>query len=177
MRRYTIDIGGKEYVIDVQELVEGSFRVHVGSREFEVRLEASEEISEETREGATLVEGAPAEPANQTPEQPAPPAQQDTPPGTPLSESEKEPPESEQLPPRVCEARQQAVLTAPMPGTIVSIEVAVGDTIQRGQVVFILEAMKMKNVLQSPHNGKVAEVLARPGQKVDMGDVLVRFAE
>lgn len=171
MRRYTIDIGGKEYVIDVQELVEGSFRVHVGGREFEVRLAASEAVGEEP----APMEIVPVEPASAPPGQPAPPARQETPPVPPLPE--EAPQEGEQFQPRVCETRQQAVLTAPMPGTIVSVRVAVGDTIQRGQVVFILEAMKMKNSLQSPHDGKVAEVLARAGQKVDMGDVLVRFAE
>lgn len=68
-----------------------------------------------------------------------------------------------------------SALTAPMPGIIVSVDVSVDDRVQRGQPIITLEAMKMKNALLAPHDGVVAEVLARAGQRVDSGDVLVRF--
>lgn len=69
-----------------------------------------------------------------------------------------------------------SALTAPMPGIIVSVDVSVDDVVQRGQPIITLEAMKMKNALLAPHDGVVAEVLARAGQHVDSGDMLVRFS-
>lgn len=70
---------------------------------------------------------------------------------------------------------QPGMLTAPMPGDIVAIEVKVGDTVEPGQPVCVLEAMKMKNVLRASQHGKVAEIMVQLGQSVDYGAALVRF--
>jgi len=66
-------------------------------------------------------------------------------------------------------------LTAPLPGTIVSIFVKAGDEIEAGKVVLIIEAMKMKNSIRTTRGGKVAEVLVSPGQTVAHKQALVRF--
>lgn len=66
-------------------------------------------------------------------------------------------------------------LTAPMPGDIVAIEVKVGDTVEPGQPVCVLEAMKMKNILRASQHGRVAEIIVQLGQSVDYGAALVRF--
>jgi biotin carboxyl carrier protein len=63
-----------------------------------------------------------------------------------------------------------------MPGTILSVEIAPGEPVQCGQVVAILEAMKMKNALQAPQDGVVNEVRTYAGASVDMGDVLMTFS-
>lgn len=66
-------------------------------------------------------------------------------------------------------------LIAPLPGTIVEIFVKPGDEIESGQVVLVIEAMKMKNSIRSTRAGKVAEVLASPGQTVAHKQALVKF--
>jgi len=66
-------------------------------------------------------------------------------------------------------------LTAPLPGTIISIFVKAGDEIEPGKVVLIIEAMKMKNSIRTTLGGKVAEVLVSQGQTVAHKQTLVRF--
>ena len=63
-------------------------------------------------------------------------------------------------------------VTAPMPGTILSINVAAGDTVKRGQVLMILEAMKMENEIMCPCDGKVASVNTSKGGTVEFGTLL-----
>ena len=64
-------------------------------------------------------------------------------------------------------------VTAPMPGNIVSIEVKVGDTVNSGDVLCVLEAMKMENEIMAPKAGKVVAVSTSSGSTVNTGDVLV----
>jgi biotin carboxyl carrier protein len=66
-------------------------------------------------------------------------------------------------------------LTAPLPGTVLEIFVKAGDVIEAGQVIVIIEAMKMKNSIRSTRGGKVAEVLVDPMQTVAHKQALVRF--
>ena len=63
-------------------------------------------------------------------------------------------------------------VTSPMPGTILSINVAAGDTVKRGQVLMILEAMKMENEIMCPCDGKVACVNTSKGSSVESGTLL-----
>ena len=63
-------------------------------------------------------------------------------------------------------------VTAPMPGTILSISVAPGDIVKRGQVLMILEAMKMENEILSPIDGKVLSVHTSKGATVESGTLL-----
>lgn len=64
-------------------------------------------------------------------------------------------------------------ITAPMPGTIVSVKVNVGDTVKKGDLVAILEAMKMENEIFSSADGKVVGISATAGATVNNGDVIV----
>jgi len=64
-------------------------------------------------------------------------------------------------------------VTAPMPGNILSVNVAVGDTVAEGDVVCVLEAMKMENEIVAPKSGTVASVNVAAGSAVNGGDVLV----
>ena len=62
---------------------------------------------------------------------------------------------------------------APLPGTIVEVKVAVGDEVQPGDIVVVLEAMKMANNLEAEKGGKVTAVLVQTGQSVMEDDALV----
>lgn len=63
-------------------------------------------------------------------------------------------------------------VTAPMPGTILDIKVAVGDTVKSGQAICVLEAMKMENDVNAPCDGKVLSVNTTKGSAVETGAVL-----
>ncbi|MDW8806594.1 biotin carboxylase N-terminal domain-containing protein [Streptomyces scabiei] len=63
-------------------------------------------------------------------------------------------------------------LTAPMPGTVTVVKVAVGDEVTAGQSLLVVEAMKMEHVVSAPHAGTVAELDVSPGATVAMDQVL-----
>lgn len=65
------------------------------------------------------------------------------------------------------------VLTAPMPGKIVAVEVAVGQAVKPGDGLLIMEAMKMENEFRATTVGKVREIRVQVGQAVNPGDVLI----
>ncbi|KAJ49407.1 biotin carboxyl carrier protein [Clostridium tetanomorphum] len=62
---------------------------------------------------------------------------------------------------------------APMPGTIINVNIEEGDTVNKGQIIFTLEAMKMENEIMAPKDGKVLSVNVVKGSKVNTGDLLV----
>ena len=68
------------------------------------------------------------------------------------------------------EGRQE--ILAPMPGKVVRLLVSVGDTVEAGQGLLVVEAMKMQNELRSPKSGKVERLLVKEGQNVNAGEVL-----
>ena len=67
-------------------------------------------------------------------------------------------------------------LTAPMPGTVTVVKVAVGDEVTAGQSLLVVEAMKMEHVVSAPHAGTVAELDVTPGSTVAMDQVLAVIA-
>ncbi|MDT0403837.1 acetyl/propionyl/methylcrotonyl-CoA carboxylase subunit alpha [Streptomyces edwardsiae] len=67
-------------------------------------------------------------------------------------------------------------LTAPMPGTVTVVKVAVGDEVSAGQSLLVVEAMKMEHVISAPHAGTVTELDVAPGTTVAMDQVLAVIA-
>ena len=67
-------------------------------------------------------------------------------------------------------------IPSPLPGTILKIQVAVGDTVTEGQALLLLEAMKMENPINAPKAGTVTQILVSAGQSVQAGDNLVVIA-
>lgn len=63
-------------------------------------------------------------------------------------------------------------VTAPMPGNILDVKVNTGDTVTKGQVLMVLEAMKMENDIVAPCDGKVTSVVAKKGDTVNASDTL-----
>ncbi len=64
-------------------------------------------------------------------------------------------------------------LKAPMPGVIVSVPVSEGQPVKKGDILVILESMKMQNELKSPREGAVARIKAKSGDNVEQGQILV----
>jgi 3-methylcrotonyl-CoA carboxylase alpha subunit len=64
-----------------------------------------------------------------------------------------------------------------MPGKVIALNVAVGDTVEKGQVVAVMEAMKMEHSLVSPREGAVEHIGVGLGEQVPEGLVLVGLAE
>ena len=60
-------------------------------------------------------------------------------------------------------------VVSPMPGTIVKVNVKAGQAVKNGEVLAVLEAMKMENEIMAPHDANVVQVLADVGTKVDTG--------
>ena len=167
MRRYNLEVGGTQYVIDVDEITADRYRVQVGEQEYEVRLTGDEDLAE----GQITPEIAPARP------------------GPPLAVSSLRPVGSTPPPPRSAAgsapsssgrpggAAVPGGLTAPMPGKILEVGVAQGARVGRGDVLLILEAMKMKNAIKAPYDGTVIEILVKEGQTVAFGTPLLRLEQ
>ncbi|XP_067890315.1 propionyl-CoA carboxylase alpha chain, mitochondrial isoform X1 [Heterodontus francisci] len=67
------------------------------------------------------------------------------------------------------------ILRSPMPGSVVTIDIAPGDEVTEGQEVCVIEAMKMQNSLAAGKSGKVKKVHYKPGDTVGEGDILIEF--
>lgn len=75
-------------------------------------------------------------------------------------------------PPAVVSATNSNPVTAPMPGTIINIKVSNGERVKKGDVILVLEAMKMENDIAAPIDGVVIQITAAKGSSVSTGDIL-----
>ena len=65
------------------------------------------------------------------------------------------------------------VVASPLPGTVLQVKVSAGEAVKAGQLLLIIEAMKMENEVLAPRDGTVAQVVAAKGATVNTGDALV----
>lgn len=72
---------------------------------------------------------------------------------------------------------QAGPLNAPLPGTVIEVFVKPGDQVKAGQVILIIEAMKMKNSIRCTQDGTISTVLVSAGQTVAHKQALVEFSE
>lgn len=135
MRKFIINVNGKSYEVEVEEVSQGGAAIPSVSAPAAVSNPAP----------APAAAPAPA-PAQSKPETKAPAAS--VPQGA-------------------------ETVKAPMPGTILDIKVKPGDQVSKGDVLLILEAMKMENEIVSPRDAKVVSVQVATGSSVNAGDVLV----
>jgi len=131
--------------------------VTINNKQYEVEVERGQAsiINVENAEAPVTVQAAPAVPQQAAPapaSQPAPAAPQQVQPA-PVAAASGEP------------------VKAPMPGTILDIKVSSGQAVKRGDILFILEAMKMENEIMAPVDG-VVQVVTSKGATVNTGDVL-----
>ena len=94
------------------------------------------------------------------------------------AEKPKAPAASKPVPARPANAPAPAVssgtaVKAPIPGAVLSMDVSEGDTVQAGQLLLKMEAMKMENQIKANHAGKVVQILVKPGDAVAQGQDLV----
>jgi biotin carboxyl carrier protein len=160
MRRYSLDIGGRNFVVDVQELSNDRFEVVVGGESYEVTLSGDENLSD-TAITPNFQPGTPQRPTATNS----------------VAKVRKESVAAPVVRKPAGSASGKGAVTAPMPGAILEISVKVGDQLERGQQVAILDAMKMHNVIGSPRVGTVAEVCVAVGHNVDHGDAIIKFQE
>jgi biotin carboxyl carrier protein len=97
---------------------------------------------------------------------------------TPVAKIEQPKPQPQPKPeakPKASGTTGKNKVTAPMPGTILSNKKKVGDKIQKGDVIMILEAMKMENEIIAPEDGTITSIDTSEGASVNTGDVLATF--
>lgn len=78
--------------------------------------------------------------------------------------------------PKAAPAAKGEPVAAPMPGTILSVNVSAGQSVKSGDVLVVLEAMKMENEIKAPKDATVASVNVAKGEAVDTGAALVTLA-
>lgn len=126
------------------------FLINVNGNSYEVEVE-------EVRDGSPVaVTSAPAAPAAPKAAAPAPKAAPAAPKAAPAA-----------VP------AGAATVVSPMPGTILSVNVKVGESVKKGQVLCILEAMKMENEIMASGDGKVSSIAVNAGESVNTGQVLI----
>ena len=105
-------------------------------------------------------------------EEPAPaPKVAPSPKATPKAEPKPAPAPAPAPAPKAAASAKSVV--SPLPGNIISVAVAVGDTVKRGQTILVMESMKMENNIPAPRDGKVTAVHVAAGKSVMQGDALI----
>ena len=149
MTVYRVTVGGKEYQVKIEDVNAQPVRTVVNGRVVQVWVQ----------------EQAPAR---------APTAAKAEAPAVTPSVPSVASPTAIAVQPGAASGRE---VRAPMPGTIVSLEVQPGDQVEIGQNLCILDAMKMNNRIRAPREGTIAQVHVTIGQQVQHGDLLVTFTD
>jgi len=158
MKTYKYKVQGVNYEVEIAE-VEGKIaKVNVNGIPFEIEMQKPINAAKHPALAATKRAVATAEAAAAAPVAPAAaPAQ-----AAPAAAAKPATP-----------AGAGNAVKAPLPGTITSINVKVGDTVAVGDIVIVLEAMKMQNNIESEYAGTVTAVTVNPGDSVMEGSVLL----
>ncbi|MCC3144344.1 biotin/lipoyl-binding protein [Halanaerobium sp. Z-7514] len=138
------------------------FRVEVDGEEFIVNIEEIADESGTTVSSAAEKSGQPASTKSKT-------VSKST--GSTKSKNKKRKESKEELP--LDRIASNGDIIAPMPGSILEVDVTKGDSVEKGDLLMVLEAMKMENEITSPKAGTVKEVHVRAGDSVDAEDLLL----
>jgi biotin carboxyl carrier protein len=146
---YSISVGGKKFDVEIGQIVDGQARVSVNNRFYDVTVENFAEVA------AGI---PPAAAADVT------------------AVSVKKPVRSAVSllnPSQAAFAAGDDALSAPIPGLILDVRVKVGDKVSAGQIVAIMEAMKMENNLIAQRDGVVQDIRVQKGTEVSTGEVIM----
>lgn len=130
------------------------YKVTLNGRTYEIEVEAGKAMLLDEYEAYAPAPAAPAAPAPAAAAPAAAPAAPAAPTVTAAGET----------------------VNAPMPGVVLRVEVTQGAAVKAGQVLLILEAMKMENEILAPRDGTVAQIVAQKGVSVDTGAPLIVLA-
>jgi biotin carboxyl carrier protein len=157
MRKYELKVGDKEFVAEVKSLTADDAVVAINGEEFRVELKSFGLI------GQPLVVQPQYTPVSSPqPARPAPPS------GSPVQQAPQVP--STQA------AGGGETVNSPLPGLILDIHVTENQVVKAGQTLMVMEAMKMENQVQAPHDGKVTRIRVKKGDSVAEGDALMEIA-
>ena len=150
MKDYSLKINGHNYSVQIDDVNEASTVAHVVVNGVDYEVE---------------IEGAKASTVSKPQVAPAPKS----------ANSAMITPSSATPSPRIAAAAPSSgySVKCPLPGTVMSVKVAAGDTIAAGQTLVVLEAMKMENNIDADRGGVVKQVLVQQGATVMEGDVLI----
>ena len=160
MKKYQYKVQGVDYEVEITDIEGKIARVNVNGIPFEVEMQkpinaAKHPALAAIKRGATSAPVAPAPAASPTPTSAAKPA------AAPAASSA----------PAASTAGN--AIKAPLPGTITAINVKEGDKVNVGDVVIVLEAMKMQNNIEAEYAGTVTSIKVVPGDAVMEGSVLL----
>lgn len=149
MNKYQYKVQGVDYEVKIEEVEGNIAKVNVNGIPFEVELQKPINAAKHPTMTRPKVEAPKAATPTPPPATTAAPAQPATPAGngTPLK--------------------------APLPGTISEVKVSVGQQVNVGDVVLVLEAMKMQNNIEAEYAGTVTSIIVKPGDTVMEGSVLL----
>ena len=145
---YKISVGGKKFDVEIGPIVDGQARVSVNKQVYDVMVDNFAEVA------AGIAPAAAAE----APAVPVKPARSAV---------------SLLKPAHASFVAGDDALTAPIPGLILEVRVKVGERVSAGQIVAVMEAMKMENNLNAQKDGVVSEIRVQKGTEVSTGDVIM----
>jgi biotin carboxyl carrier protein len=151
MKKYVLEIGEKEYTAELKSITTEEADIIVNGTEYKVKLKQFGRKKESIPQVQHVERAAPVA-------APPPPAEAATPKPTAGRDAGGE------------------TVRSPLPGLILDVLVNEGDTVKAGQNVATMEAMKMENQIQAPHNGTIKRVYVKKGDSVAEGDPVVEIS-
>ncbi len=151
MNKYQYKVQGIDYEVEIAEVEGNIAKVNVNGIPFEIELQKPINAAKHPSMNTPKVEA----PKPATPSQPTAAPQ-------PVSQ-----------PAQPAPAGAGMAIKSPLPGTVTDIKVSVGQEIHAGDVVLVLEAMKMQNNIEAEHEGKVTAIYVNQGDTIMEGTVLM----
>jgi len=150
-KKVTVIVEGREYIVEVGDLGESPIKATVNNRTYRVDVPAQDVVQDARQDVA------------QNTGQPTPAAPVEIP--VPVKKEGASSPTGS----------GGTVISAPMPGNIIEVKVKAGESVQPGDVICVLEAMKMNNMIYADQAGVIATVEVVAGQAIDYGATLVTY--
>ena len=158
MNKYQYKVKGVDYEVEIAEVEGNIAKVNVNGIPFEVELQKPINAAKHPTMTAPKVQAP----------QPAAAKPAAAPAAAPTAQSE--------APAAAAAAGAGQAVKAPLPGTITDIRVQVGQQVSAGDIVLVLEAMKMQNNIEAEASGKISAIMVKQGDSVMEGTVLLTIA-